>query len=298
MKTINSFEELVEHLVERHQRKKVAVVCPNDVSTLTAVMRAVDEGFIEALLVGCHEGVAKLVESYGEHAKLVEAANAEEAALKAVELVRNGQADVLMKGFLNTDTLLHAVLNKENGILPKGQVLTHITCAQIPGYKRLIYFTDAAVIPYPSKEQREAQLRYMLDTCRRMGIETPQVALINCSEKVNEKTFPFTAEYKELIAKANDGAFGTCVIDGPLDLKTSLSPAALHKKGIESPLDGQANALIFPDIQAGNVFYKTITLFSEATTAGILRGPIVPVVLPSRGDNGTSKYYSLAFAAI
>jgi phosphate butyryltransferase len=298
MKTINSFDELVEHLVERRQRKRVAVVCPNDVSTLTAVTRAVDEGFIEALLVGCHEGVAKLVESYGEHAKLVDAATPEEAALKAVELVRDGQADVLMKGFLNTDTLLHAVLNKENGILPKGQVLTHITCAQVPGRRRLIYFTEAAVIPYPNKVQREAQLRYVLDTCRRMGIETPQVALINCSEKVNAKHFPFTVEYQELIADTQAGQYGPCIVDGPLDLKTSLSAAALHKKGLTSPLEGEADGLIFPDIQAGNVFYKTITLFGHARTAAILAGPQVPVVLTSRADALESKYFSLAPACI
>jgi phosphate butyryltransferase len=190
------------------------------------------------------------------------------------------------------------VLNKETGILPKGNVLTHLTCAQIAGYDKLIYCTDVAVIPHPTAEQREQQLRYVLQLARSMGVEEPRVGLINCTEKVNEKHFPFTVEYKQLIEKAVAGEFGRCIVDGPLDLKTCFSPAALHKKGIESPLEGHADAIIFPDIQAGNVFYKTITCFCQAQTAGILSGPQVPVVLPSRGDSPENKFYSLALAAL
>ena len=220
------------------------------------------------------------------------------AAAKAVALVREGQADVIMKGLLNTDNLLKAILNKETGILPKGRVLTHVTCAQVPGYERLIFCTDVAVIPRPTKEQREEQLRYILELCREMGIEEPRVSLINCSEQVNEKHFPHTVEYRELVAKAQAGEFGPCIVDGPLDLKTSLSAEALHKKHLESPLEGRADALIFPDIPAGNGFYKAITLFCHAETAAMLKGPQVPVVLTSRGDSPQSKFCSLALASL
>lgn len=297
METIRNFEELVAHLAARTERRRVAVVCPNDSSTQGAVCQALDKGFIDATLVGC-SNEAKEVFAKFSNVTYVDADDAIDAARKAVALVREGKADVLQKGLLNTDDLLHAVLNKETGILPRGRVLTHLTCAQIPGHDRFLFFTDAAVIPHPTAAQREEQLRYVLDTCRSMGIEVPRVGLINCTEKVNEKFFPFTLEYKELIAKADNGDFGSCIVDGPLDLKTCLSPEALHKKGIESPLEGKADAVIFPDIQAGNVFYKTITLFCGAACAGILRGPLCPVVLPSRGDSVTSKFYSLALAAI
>jgi len=165
-------------------------------------------------------------------------------------------------------------------------------------YDKLLFLTDVAVIPYPTKEQREQQLRYLLTLCRKMGVEEPRVALINCSEKVNAKHFPCTVEYRELVEQANAGTFGPCIVDGPLDLKTSLSAAALHKKGLESPLEGRSDALIFPDIQAGNVFYKTITLFCQAQTAAILQGPQVPVVLTSRADSPDNKFYSLALACI
>ena len=297
MKTIKNFDELVAHLASRSERRRVAVVCPNDESTQYAVCRALDEGFITATLVGCTADARQVFAKYPDVC-FVEADDADDAARKAVALVREGKADVLQKGLLNTDNMLHAVLNKETGILPKGRVLTHLTCAQIEGHERFLFFTDAAVIPHPTAEQRVEQLKYVVDTCRAMGIEQPRVGLINCTEKVNEKYFPFTVEYKELIARVEQGEFGPCIVDGPLDLKTCLSPEALHKKGIESPLEGKADAVIFPDIQAGNVFYKTITLFCCALCAGILRGPLCPVVLPSRGDSKLSKFYSLALASI
>ena len=157
---------------------------------------------------------------------------------------------------------------------------------------------DPAVIPYPTKEQREQQLIYLLGLCRKMGVEEPRIALISCSEKVNPKHFPCTVDYQELVEKTKTGVFGPCIVDGPLDLKTSLSPAALHKKGLNSPLEGRSDGLIFSDIQAGNVFYKTITLFCQAQTAAILQGPQVPVVLTSRADSPDNKFYSLALACV
>lgn len=298
MEVIRNFEELVSHLSQRTERRRVAVVCPNDHSSQEAVARALDEGIADILTVGADEEAKAFFAKYGERIESVDAPDVDEAATKAVALVREGRADVLMKGLLNTDNLLRAVLNKETGILPKGRVLTHIACAQMPQYDRLLFCTDVAVIPRPTKEQREEQLRYVLELCRTMGVEKPRVALINCSEKVNEKHFPHTVEYRELVAKAEAGEFGPCIVDGPMDLKTSLSEAALKKKHLESPIEGKADALIFPGIQSGNVFYKAITLFCQADTAAILKGPQVPVVLTSRGDSPASKFYSLALACL
>lgn len=298
MEVIRNFEELVSHLSQRAERRRVAVVCPNDHSSQEAVARALDEGIADILIVGADEEAKAFFAKYGERIESVDAPDVDEAATKAVALVREGRADVLMKGLLNTDNLLRAVLNKETGILPKGRVLTHIACAQMPQYDRLLFCTDVAVIPRPTKEQREEQLRYVLELCRTMGVEKPRVALINCSEKVNEKHFPHTVEYRELVAKAEAGEFGPCIVDGPMDLKTSLSEAALKKKHLESPIEGKADALIFPGIQSGNVFYKAITLFCQADTAAVLKGPQVPVVLTSRGDSPASKFYSLALACL
>ena len=300
MQAITDFHQLTDHLSQRGDRKRVAVVCAADSSTQNAVARALHDGFIEAIFVGSRESVEQHpgLQAEAAHITIIDTDTPDDAARKAVKLVREGQADILMKGLINTDNLLHAILNKEQGILPRGRVLTHITASRIPGYPKMLFFTDAAVIPYPTHEQRVEQVRYVAKLCHDFGIDKPRISLIHCSEKVGGKFFPFTERYSEIIAAASEGLFGPCVIDGPLDLKTSCCKESLVKKGIVSPLDGEADALIFPDIEAGNVFYKTITLFCQAETAGILAGTMVPVVLPSRSDSETCKYCSLALSAI
>ena len=294
MKAIENFEELIAYLAGGMEPKRVAVVCPYDEGTQEAVERAMEAGFIKPIFVGD----PKLIGPALKDVPRLKATDEVDAAAKAVQLVHEGMVDVIMKGLLNTDDLLRAVLNKQTGILQEGRIVTHLTCAELPEYDKLLFMTDVAVIPKPTEEQRKQQLKYLLRLCRSFGIKEPGVALVNCSEKVDEKHFPHTAEYKRLIQEAEKGKYGECVVDGPLDLKTSLSGKALRKKGLHSPLRGHADALIFPDIQSGNVFYKTITLFCRATTAAVLAGPDVPVVLTSRADDADSKFYSLALACI
>ena len=278
MKPIKTLNDMIRFLQERGDKKRVAVVCANDAATRYAVEKGHEMGFIEPVYV---DGDDK-----------------DECARRAVSMVRNGEADILMKGLINTDNLLRAILNKETGILRPGHVLTHIAMAEIPKYEKLLFFTDAAVIPVPTKEQRRQQIQYINYACHTLGIEEPRISLIHCAEKVSERTFPYTKDYLGIIAEAQTGRFGRCIIDGPLDLKTSLDSVSLHEKGIRSVIDGQADALIFPDIVAGNVFYKTLTLFAYAKTAGVLQGTTAPCVVSSRSDSPESKYYSLALAAI
>ena len=295
-KTIKDFSQLIALLKEKNVCKRTAVAWPEDAHTQEAVTRAAQEGFISPILV-CSEDTA---EGYaGRHGfQSVIARTPEEAAQKAVGLVREKQADVLMKGFLNTDVLLRAILDKAVGILPKDTVLTHITVAKLPEYHKLLFFTDAAVIPAPTDKQRREQVRYVVDFCHAFQIDCPRVSLIHCSEKVDERHFPYTASYATLREEGENGAFGFCLIDGPLDLKTSCSPEAMSVKRIDSPIGGDADALIFPDIEAGNLFYKAVTLFCRAETAAVLQGTMAPVVLPSRGDTVESKLYSLALASL
>ena len=276
--SITTFDELEAHLKSLRPQKRVAVVCPSDDSTR------------QALALAQRAGIAT--------ARTFCADDPTEAARQAVEAVRRGEADVLMKGFVNTDVLLRTILHKETGLLQTGKVMTHIAMAQLPGYPKLLLFTDAAVIPYPTHEQRVAQVGYVAHFCHRLGIAQPRIALIHCSEKVDARNFPYTARYDEVKALATQGAFGSCTVDGPLDLKTSCSPHSMAVKHIASPIAGSADALVFPDIEAGNLFYKTITLFCQARTAGVLQGTQVPVVLPSRGDSAEAKYLSLCLACL
>ena len=240
----------------------------------------------------------RLAADYPDKVTLIVAEDDDDAARHAVKEVREGRADVLMKGSLNTDNLLRAVLNKEEGILIKGSVLTHIAVADVPSLNHLLFFTDAAVIPYPTTEQFDALARYITATYRSItGGDRPRVALIHCTEKVSEK-FPLTLSYEELKANAANGAYGEVEMSGPMDVKTACDAESGAIKGIVSPVVGKANCLIFPDIEAGNTFYKTLTLFGGATVAGMLVGTSAPVVVTSRADTADSKFYSLATACL
>ncbi|MBQ7420988.1 MAG: phosphate butyryltransferase [Prevotella sp.] len=300
MEAIRNFEELIDHLRLRGDRRRVAVVWASDEWTQKSVSQALEVGFIEAIFVGCQEEVERnrVLMRHREHISFVEADSGDAAAERAVALIHEGKADILMKGMLNTDNLLRAVLNKETGILPQGNVLTHITVASFFSYPKLLFFTDSAVIPYPTQAQRAQQIRYITYAARCFGIKEPRVALIHCSEKVQAKHFPFTAGYSELIERAQTGEFGACIVDGPMDVKTACSAENMRKKGLVSPVGGEADCLVFPDIEAGNMFYKSLTLFAHAETAAVLQGTLCPVVLPSRSDSKQSKFYSLALAAL
>lgn len=298
---ISNFDELTREVASREVvRKRLAVVWGSDDITRAAVSRCLDLGCIDAVFVGCRAEVEEdsALATHASRVTVIDAADADEAAAKAVELVRKGEADIMMKGHLNTDNLLRAVLNKEYGILCAGEVLTHVTVAEIPVYHKLLLLTDVAVIPYPTHEQREAQMRYVLSVARSLGIEEPKVVMTHCSEKVDGRHFPFTLDYVDIKERAKAGEYGACIVDGPLDVKTAVSPEALAEKEIESPVGGDADILIFPDIEAGNTFYKTITLFAGAKIAGMLCGTMVPVVLPSRGDSPESKALSIMLASL
>ena len=297
---ITNFGQLIAHLSQSGCKCRLAVVCGSDASTLEAVSRAVTDMKAEVTFVGHLDAVAQMSESLhlpALSAGMVPAASDEEAAAKAVMMVRNGEADVLVKGLVSTDVLLRAVLNKECGILPRGRVLSHVAVSEMREMNRMLVFSDSAVIPYPTPEQRREQVGYVVSLCRAFGAEEPRVALVHCSEHVSDK-FPHTLDYREVIAEAGQGRWGRVCIDGPLDLRTSIDPVALHVKGIKSPLEGRSDALIFPDIEAGNAFYKAVTFLAHNETAGILCGTTCPVVLPSRGDDVLTKYYSIALAML
>ena len=300
MELIRTLSQMVTHLRSIGIRKRVAVVCPNDPHTEYVIIRSLREEIAEFCLVtdAAHAEMAHhLYAASPDFVRVYEAASPDEAAAVAVELVRTGEADILMKGLINTDNLLRAVLNKEHGLLPRGAVLSHITVAQVPLYHKLLFFSDAAVIPRPTLEQYRSMIVHDLRVCRSLGCEEPRVALIHCSEKVNEK-FPHTLSYVQLKEDAEGGMFGRAFVDGPMDAKTACDAHSGEIKGLSSPVVGNADVLIFPNIESGNTYYKTLSLFGDANMAGMLTGTIAPVVVPSRSDSGNSKYYSLVLACL
>lgn len=298
MTPLKDFSELAAALRGQGGKRRVAVVCPDDGHTREVIRRALDEGIADVTLVngGESDGWAEdLARLFAGRVSVDGTPDADSAARRAVQLVRSGQADVLMKGRINTDNLLRAVLNKERGLLMQGHVLSHITVASIPAYHKLLLFADAAVIPAPTLEQFEAITGYGVSVCRRLGIQQPRVALIHCTEKVSEK-FPHTLSYVRLREEASAGRFGNVLMDGPMDVKTACDAESAAVKGLSSPVAGNADMLVFPDIQAGNTFYKTVSLFACAEMAGMLCGTVRPVVVSSRADTAESKFNSLVLA--
>ena len=281
MELIRTLTQLVNNLRSLGIRRRVAVVCPNDPHTEYVIIRSLREEIAEYLLVSdeAHVEIAhNLRAASPDFVRVYITSTPDEAAALAVELVRTGEADILMKGLINTDNLLRAVLKKEKGLLPPGGVLSHVAVAQIPLYHKLLLFSDAAVITRP-------------------GLLQFRVALIHCSEKVNEK-FPHTLDYVQLKEEAQLGRFGSVFVDGPMDAKTACDRHSGEIKGLSSPVIGNADIMIFPNIESGNTFYKTLSLFGDANMAGMLTGTIAPVVVPSRSDSGNSKFYSLALACM
>lgn len=298
MESTYDFDMMAARLKERHVR--VAVALPADDHTQEVVARCLDEGLADFVLVannGCRRWAEDACSQHEGHVTIRMAEDATETARMAVKEVKEGRADVLMKGTVNTDVLLRAVLDKVDGLLKPGSVMSHVAAAHIPAYNKMILFSDAAVIPRPDIDQFDAMLTYTADIFHRMNGEasTAHVALIHCTEKVNEK-FPHTLDYVELKRRAATGRYGHTLVDGPMDVKTAFDKESAHIKGIQSSVAGEADILIFPNIEAGNTFYKTITCFAQADTAGLLCGVSAPVVVASRADTAESKYHSLVMA--
>ncbi len=294
------FSQLAEMFAGLEKRPRVAVVCPHDSHTRQVVERCLSSQLADFRLI-CSRPDEWAETAATLHPASIEtllAGNADAAAALAVEVVRAGRADVVMKGEINTDNLLRAVLNKEHGLLPAGKVLTHLTAAQIPSYHKLLFFSDAAVIPQPDLEQMRSIVGYDTEIIRSLGITPVKVATIHFTEKTNEK-FPHTLYYARLKEEADKGLFGNgVIIDGPMDVKSACDRHSAEMKHISTAVCGDADLLLFPNLVAANTFYKTISCFAGATMAGIVCGTTAPIVIPSRADSADSKFYSLALACI
>jgi phosphotransacetylase len=293
---IKSFNELVDSL-QGKERTKLAAACATDAHTLASIVQAVNMGFVEAFLIGSVDEIESHEGLQSEYIHFVDIKDKGQAAEEAVRMVRAGEADALMKGLVNTDVLLKAILNKEKGILKSGNVLTHVGALEIPTYHKLLFFSDAAVIPVPTLDQRIAQIKYAIQVVKHFGIEQPKISLLHASEKPNAK-IPYTQDYLKILEIYREGEFGDAIIDGPLDISLSIDPESIEIKGVKTPINGDADVLIFPNIESANCFYKSMTHFAGATMAGILQGTEKPVILMSRSESAESKFYSIAMACL
>ncbi len=299
MNPIRSLEQLAEEIRGAPPRK-VVVAAGHDENSIQAAARAATERIAEVILVGDRKRIESLSARFGIESNaftIIDEPDATKAGVCARDLVRGRQADVLMKGLLGTDAYMRLILDKEKGLLPPGAVLSHLTVLEVPAYVRrhgkLLFVSDVAIIPAPDLATKVKMVRYAVEAAHSFGIEMPRVALIAASEKVSDR-MPATIDAAVISKMAERGQLGGAIVDGPLAVDIALSPEACAIKQFESRIEGAADILIFPDIEAGNVFYKSATVLGGAKLAGIVVGASAPCVLTSRADTEESKFYSIA----
>jgi phosphotransacetylase len=295
---IRKLSELFTHLQTR-SRKRLVAVNAVDEHTIEAVSQAIDMGIAEGILTGdpnrIHAVCIKLGIDPGKFT-IEPAATEDEAAFRAAALLSEGKADLMMKGLLSTDKYLRALLTKEFNLLPPKGILSHVAVMDLEGYHKLLVFSDVAIIPYPSLEQKIAMTGYLIHTARALGIANPKVALIAATDQVLASV-PACTDAAIISKMAERGQITGGIVDGPMALDVAIDKASAGIKNITSPVAGDADCLLFPNIDAGNVFYKMGARLCKSEQAAIVAGAKVPVVLSSRGDSMQTKLYSIALAA-
>ncbi|WP_410976473.1 phosphate butyryltransferase [Bacillus pacificus] len=291
----------LEHLIDQaagQPKKTVAVAVAEDHEVIEAVAKAITLQLAQFRLYGNQEKIMGMLQEHNlqtsEHIEVIAAQSSAEAAELSVKAVRNGEADVLMKGNIPTANILKAVLNKEWG-LRKGSVLSHVAAFEVPNYDRLIFVTDAAMNIAPDVTQKAAIIQNTVEVARAIGIDLPKVAPIAAVEVVNP-AMQATIDAAMLTQMNRRGQIKNCVVDGPLALDNAVSQIAAEHKGIVSDVAGKADILLVPTIEAGNVLYKSLVYFADAKVGAMIADAKAPIVLTSRADSAETKVYSLALA--
>ncbi len=296
---IKKLSELVTK-VKSLPKMRVAVAAGEDPHTIEAVAKGVNEGMIDATLTGNETRIKKVASEYSIDPsifKIIDTPDEKTAAKKAVELVNSGDADFLMKGLMGSATYMRAILDKEKGLLPPKKTLSHVTILEIPSYHKLLIGTDVAVLIAPDLGQKVEMISYATSIAHGLDIENPKVAILAAVEKVNPK-MDATMDAAILTQMNRRGQIKGCIVDGPLAMDLAVSAESKEIKGVDSEVAGDADILMFPDIEAGNIFYKATAYLANAKLAAIVVGAKVPCVLTSRADSEDSKFYSLALAAL
>ena len=298
---MNKFSEIYAELKSRGDKKRMVAAWGVDGHTIAAAGRAIELGLDEVTLVGDSGLIAKACSEEGFDVSIFTVVhNPDElkSVAQAVQMIRDGEGDFLMKGLCSTDKFLRAILNKECGLLPPKGTLTHCTTLEIPSYHKLLFVGDVAVIPAPDFKQKQTIMEWLVKTARAVGVKTPKVAILAATEQVLPSQ-PATIDAAMLAKMADRGQIKGCIADGPLALDVAIDMESVQIKGLVSPVAGDADCILFPNIESGNVFYKANSkLVPGVKQAGILVGAKVPCVLSSRADSIDTKLNSIAIAAM
>jgi phosphate acetyltransferase len=290
------YERLIAH-ARTMPAVSAAVAHPCDETSLRGAIEAAQAGLIVPILVGPRSRIEAIAKDAGlglDGVEIVDVPNSHAAAAKAVEVVRSGRAEVLMKGSLHTDELLSEVTKKETG-LRTGRRISHIFIMDVPDHPQTLFITDAAVNIFPDLMAKRDIVQNAIDLFQGLGLGTPRVAILSAVETVTV-SIPSTIEAAALCKMADRGQITGGILDGPLAFDNAISPEAAAIKGIKSEVAGQANILVVPDLEAGNMLAKNLSFLARADAAGIVLGARVPIILTSRADNVRTRLASCAIA--
>ncbi len=296
---LKKFADLHEVVKKKKQLKRLVLAVAQDDHSLEAVSLATDKKYIEPILVGDADLIKEIADNNKIDLKkfnIINEPNVTEAVAKSVKLVHYGEADILMKGHVGTAVLLKGVLNKEWG-LRKNEVVSHIALFEIEAYHhKILALTDVAMNIAPDLNTKVGIINNAVEFLIKLGVEKPKVAVLGAVELVNEM-MPATMDAALLSKMADRGQIKNCIIDGPLAFDNAISAESAKHKGIVSNVAGDADLLLLPDIEAGNVLYKSFVFFANAKTAANIVGASAPIVLTSRSDSEESKLDSIVLAA-
>lgn len=282
-------------------RKRLAVAFANDEHTLQAAANAANESIADVTLYGDSDLIIANCAKIGIDSSIfniIDCKRDTECVALAVKAAVNGDADIIMKGLVSTDKYMRGILNKEAGLFPNGGLLSHVSVFELPGRNKLLCVADVAVIPLPDFKQKTKIISYLANTARSLGIETPKIAAIAPSEQLLPSV-PSSTDAAILAKMADRGQLGNIILDGPLSLDVALYPEVAEEKKVQgSRVAGDADCLLFPNIESGNVFFKSATHMGKSEVAAIVVGTKVPCVLTSRGDTPQSKLFSIALACL
>jgi phosphate butyryltransferase len=294
---LNQIEEMVLAGKRKH---RIAVSWAQDPNTLGALFVAQKNGFIDPILIGNPIEIKKVCSQINipdNNFRIVSIENEDDASSVAVKMARDGDADIVMKGLVSTDKFLKAVMDKVSGLMIPDSVLTYVGALEIPLYHKILFITDPAVIPSPDLNQKVAMAGYAVEMAQKFGVKRPKVALIGPSEKMS-KHFESSSDYAIMCKMAQRGQIKNCIMDGPLDIFLACDKKSIEIKGIDTPVDGDADILLFPSLESSNPFYKGLMLFANGELAGLIRGTKKPVIVMSRSESEKSKYYCIALACL
>ena len=280
-------------------KQRIVVAAAEDEAVLRSLQPGIKEGIIIPILVGDKAEIAKVAQSIDFDLNGIQVVHNDKgasiSAQLAVSIVKKGDADILMKGFVSTGALLKAVLDKQEG-LRKSKVLSHVAFFESPYYHKLLCVTDAAMNIAPDFDTKVHILNNAVEACHKIGIETPKVAVVAAVETVNPK-MEATVHAAMLKTMSERKQIKGCIVDGPLAIDIAVSKEAAEHKRIVSEVAGDCDIILVPDIEAGNMFYKALSFLGGAKVAAVIMGATVPIVLTSRSDSEESKVLSIALAA-